>query len=242
VSCVIIVTYERMKLLTAIVRLFGDSGIPDKGMPFYKVFYGAKGRPQGHCKAAITRSPSGNTALKQSRNKSSCGQKVVPSHYLIEGSRCSIFSNGAPPRDAKSPLPSARRHLLCAALIVVFRFRRPISCIRSFLLPPRPRLALASVGVTCDGCGSGAMFRKVWPTRMRTGIAARCLRLPSTERCVASASRLAERSTIMAGTLSQSSETTSASIWFASPIGRRLCGRRRTIPVPRLGPRNNLFS
>jgi hypothetical protein len=36
-------TYKNLKLLTASIRLFGDSGAGDKGMPFYTVIVGAEG-------------------------------------------------------------------------------------------------------------------------------------------------------------------------------------------------------
>jgi hypothetical protein len=36
--------YENTKFLTATIRLFGDSGTTEKGMPFYTVIYGAEGR------------------------------------------------------------------------------------------------------------------------------------------------------------------------------------------------------
>ncbi len=35
--------YRNLKLLTAAIRLFADSGASDKGMPFYTVIYGAEG-------------------------------------------------------------------------------------------------------------------------------------------------------------------------------------------------------
>lgn len=38
------ITYQNLKLLTAPIRLFGDSGAGDKGMPFYTVIFGAEGR------------------------------------------------------------------------------------------------------------------------------------------------------------------------------------------------------
>ena len=37
-------TYKDTKFLTATIRLFGDSGAKEKGMPFYTVIYGAEGR------------------------------------------------------------------------------------------------------------------------------------------------------------------------------------------------------
>jgi hypothetical protein len=37
-------TYKNLKLLTSSIRLFGDSGAGDKGMPFYTVICGAEGR------------------------------------------------------------------------------------------------------------------------------------------------------------------------------------------------------
>jgi hypothetical protein len=36
-------TYKNLKLLTATIRLFGDSGTAEHGMPFYTVIYGAEG-------------------------------------------------------------------------------------------------------------------------------------------------------------------------------------------------------
>lgn len=38
------IIYTRTKFLTATIRLFGDSGAGDKGMPFYTVIYGSEGR------------------------------------------------------------------------------------------------------------------------------------------------------------------------------------------------------
>jgi hypothetical protein len=38
------ITYSHTKLLTATIRLFGDSGAGDKGMPFYTVIYGSEGK------------------------------------------------------------------------------------------------------------------------------------------------------------------------------------------------------
>jgi hypothetical protein len=38
------ITYGRLKLLTSIIRLFGDSGTKEHGMPFYMVIVGAEGR------------------------------------------------------------------------------------------------------------------------------------------------------------------------------------------------------
>jgi hypothetical protein len=37
------ITYTHTKFLTATIRLFGDSGAGDKGMPFYTVIYGSEG-------------------------------------------------------------------------------------------------------------------------------------------------------------------------------------------------------
>jgi hypothetical protein len=37
-------TYKKLKLVTAAIRLFGDSGSGDMGMPFYTVIVGAEGR------------------------------------------------------------------------------------------------------------------------------------------------------------------------------------------------------
>ena len=38
------ITYSHTKFLTATIRLFGNSGANDKGMPFYTVIYGSEGR------------------------------------------------------------------------------------------------------------------------------------------------------------------------------------------------------
>jgi hypothetical protein len=38
------ITYSHTKFLTATIRLFGDSGAGDKGMPFYTVIYGSEGK------------------------------------------------------------------------------------------------------------------------------------------------------------------------------------------------------
>jgi hypothetical protein len=38
------ITFSNTKFLTATIRLFGDSGAQDKGMPFYTVIYGAAGK------------------------------------------------------------------------------------------------------------------------------------------------------------------------------------------------------
>ena len=38
------IVYADTKFLTATIRLFGDSGAQDKGMPFYTVIYGSEGR------------------------------------------------------------------------------------------------------------------------------------------------------------------------------------------------------
>jgi hypothetical protein len=38
------ITYLRTKFLVAQIRLFGDSGAGDKGMPFYTVIYGSEGK------------------------------------------------------------------------------------------------------------------------------------------------------------------------------------------------------
>ncbi len=48
------ITYSDTKFLTATIRLFGDSGAQDKGMPFYTVIYGAEGK---HKVVAKPRSP-----------------------------------------------------------------------------------------------------------------------------------------------------------------------------------------
>jgi hypothetical protein len=38
------ITFSNTKFLTASIRLFGDSGANDKGMPFYTVIYGSEGK------------------------------------------------------------------------------------------------------------------------------------------------------------------------------------------------------
>jgi hypothetical protein len=38
------ITYKRLKLLTSTIRLFGDSGTKEHGMPYYMVIVGAEGR------------------------------------------------------------------------------------------------------------------------------------------------------------------------------------------------------
>jgi len=38
------IRFQNLKLLTATIRLFGDSGTKTRGMPFYTVIYGAEGR------------------------------------------------------------------------------------------------------------------------------------------------------------------------------------------------------
>src|SRR5260370_2025102 len=38
------ITYSHTKFLTAAIRLFGDSGAGDNGMPFYTVIYGSEGK------------------------------------------------------------------------------------------------------------------------------------------------------------------------------------------------------
>ena len=38
------ITYSNTKFQTATIRLFGDSGANDKGMPFYTVIYGSEGK------------------------------------------------------------------------------------------------------------------------------------------------------------------------------------------------------
>ena len=37
-------TYKNLKMLTAAIRLFGDSGAGDRGMPYYTVVCGAEGK------------------------------------------------------------------------------------------------------------------------------------------------------------------------------------------------------
>jgi hypothetical protein len=50
-------TYKNMKLLTAAIRLFGDSGSGDKGMPFYTVIVGSEGRRKVLAKPRLPRLP-----------------------------------------------------------------------------------------------------------------------------------------------------------------------------------------
>jgi hypothetical protein len=50
-------TYTHTKLLTATVRLFGDSGAGDKGMPFYTVIHGSEGRHHVFAKPRTPRLP-----------------------------------------------------------------------------------------------------------------------------------------------------------------------------------------
>jgi hypothetical protein len=51
------ITYTHTKFLTAAIRLFGDSGAGDKGMPFYTVIYGAEGRQRIMAKPRMLRPP-----------------------------------------------------------------------------------------------------------------------------------------------------------------------------------------
>jgi hypothetical protein len=51
------ITYEDTKFQTAIIRLFGDSGAGDKGMPFYTVIYGSEGRHRVVAKPRVPRLP-----------------------------------------------------------------------------------------------------------------------------------------------------------------------------------------
>jgi hypothetical protein len=51
------ITYSHTKFLTATIRLFGDSGAGDKGMPFYTVIYGSEGRHRVAAKPRTTRPP-----------------------------------------------------------------------------------------------------------------------------------------------------------------------------------------
>ena len=50
-------TYKNIKLLTASIRLFGDSGAGDKGMPFYTVIVGAEGHRRVFPRPRLPRLP-----------------------------------------------------------------------------------------------------------------------------------------------------------------------------------------
>ncbi len=51
------ITYTHTKFLTATIRLFGDSGVGDKGMPFYTVIYGSEGKHRVFAKERTPRPP-----------------------------------------------------------------------------------------------------------------------------------------------------------------------------------------
>jgi hypothetical protein len=51
------ITYSHAKFLTATIRLFGDSGAGDKGMPFYMVIYGSEGKNRVVARERIPRPP-----------------------------------------------------------------------------------------------------------------------------------------------------------------------------------------
>jgi hypothetical protein len=51
------ITYKDTKFLTATIRLFGDSGAGDKGMPFYTVIYGSEGKHRVVSKPRLPRLP-----------------------------------------------------------------------------------------------------------------------------------------------------------------------------------------
>jgi hypothetical protein len=51
------ITYTHTRFLTATIRLFGDSGAGDKGMPFYTVIYGSAGTHRVVAKARMPRLP-----------------------------------------------------------------------------------------------------------------------------------------------------------------------------------------
>jgi len=50
-------TYKSLKLLTASIRLFSDSGASDKGMPFYTVIVGAEGRHEVFPRSRLPKLP-----------------------------------------------------------------------------------------------------------------------------------------------------------------------------------------
>jgi hypothetical protein len=51
------ITYSHTKFLTATIRLFGDSGAKDKGMPYYTVVYGSEGKHRVVPKQRLPRLP-----------------------------------------------------------------------------------------------------------------------------------------------------------------------------------------
>lgn len=51
------ITYSHTKFLTATIRLFGDSGAKDKGMPYYTVIYGSEGKHRVVPKQRLPRLP-----------------------------------------------------------------------------------------------------------------------------------------------------------------------------------------
>jgi hypothetical protein len=51
------ITYTHTKFSTATIRLFGDSGAGDKGMPFYTVIYGSEGKHRVVAKPRMPRLP-----------------------------------------------------------------------------------------------------------------------------------------------------------------------------------------
>jgi hypothetical protein len=51
------ITYTHTRFLTAIIRLFGDSGAGDKGMPFYTIIYGSEGKHRVVAKPRMPRLP-----------------------------------------------------------------------------------------------------------------------------------------------------------------------------------------
>ncbi len=50
-------TYKNLKLLTASIRLFGDSGVGDNGMPFYTVICGAEGHNRAFARRRLPKLP-----------------------------------------------------------------------------------------------------------------------------------------------------------------------------------------
>jgi hypothetical protein len=51
------ITYTHTKFLTATIRLFGDCGAGDKGMPFYTVIYGSEGKHRVVARPRTSRLP-----------------------------------------------------------------------------------------------------------------------------------------------------------------------------------------
>jgi len=72
------ITYQNLKLLTAAIRLFGDSGAGDKGMPFYTVIFGAAGRRKIFPRQRAPRLPRKLSFLTTSAPHRDCNISPVP--------------------------------------------------------------------------------------------------------------------------------------------------------------------